>query len=306
MSITLERQANSIGAIHERHLRGEKLPPGALAKVIHLLPEEEQGIARDIVASAQSPFWAKHGPFRWGLSPVRNFNRVVDLLPVREQFAAFADVKEGDLVVDLGAGSVDMARYFTGCRVAGYVAIDSSPLIEPRARMQLERLGYNPRVLIHDLARGLPRELNTIISELAPNRVNYLSNWAITYLPAADFVMVVGDCFNSEISHGVETVLSFNMLTNGKFDTGVLKTHFRQEIVPQQKRSLRGGVRLVGAALSLPSIIRFGRELPEAMPVWYPDEIVAILTDRGFEVVDIDSSLLWGQSTAMKVRKKVA
>lgn len=304
-TISAERAANSLTALHQKHLSSEQLPTGSLAKIIHLLPEEEQRSARWKFKDAQPQFWGKWGSFRGGLSFV-NFNDVVDLLPVRAQFADFVDAKKGDLIVDLGSGTADMAKHFKAQKLAGYVAIDNNPMLEEHARRKLVYLGYHPHTIVHDLSMGLPAALTTIISEAEPAKVNYISNWAMTYLPAKEFLTLAEACFDPKSNHGVEITLSFNMITNGSFDPEVLRDNFRREVVPQHKKSLTGLYRLIKARLATPKMVAFGKELPEIVPVWYPEEIRDILQGRGFEVVLEDQSLLWGQSTAIKVQKKVA
>lgn len=306
--IEADRQFNSPVTLHQRLLANEQLSIGQLTKILHLLPYERRVEARATIKAAQPAFWQEWSSFRGSLDYDRepNFYHVVGRLPLLRQYTDFINPRPGDFIVDLAGGSAAMAACFDKSQIAGYLTIDSNPLVQDKAREHLERLGFRTsHVIEHDLSEGLPAGLTDRIAAIGPERVRYISNWGITYFDVESMTRLMQVCLDPEINCGIPSTLDFNMLTNGKFDPKVLRTRFMSEIVPQHLRALQ--VRpLIRAFRALPSIIRFGKELPQIVPIWYPEEIKEMLSERGIEVTREDPTLLWGQSTAMQVQRKVA
>lgn len=307
--IEAERQVNSPLALHQRFLAGdEQLSAGQLTKIVHLLPREHQIEAIATIRTAQSAFWQEWSAFRGGLDydGEPNFYHVVGRLPVLGQYAGFIDPRPGDVIVDLAGGSAAMAAYFDKSRIAGYITIDSNPLVQKKAREHLSRLGHpTDHVIEHDLTQGLPDGLKDRIAAVSPLRARFISNWGTGYFPIEPMARLYLACLDFETVLGIPSTVDFNILTNGKFDPEVLRKNFIKEVVPQhlmtlQIRSLFRAFRAMGP------IIKFGRELPMVAPIWYREEIKELLTERGLEVIREDATLLWGQSTAMQVQRKVA
>lgn len=299
------RGENSVYRLHQRYQQGEILRPGPLAKIVHLLDEQERYSARQTIAQAQAEYWERWSSFRCGLEdeghPV--FDHVVSLLPVRKQFADFVGVEPGDLVVDLMGGTANMARHLRRFKPIGYVNIDSNPQVLERAQKVLASSGIeNHHTVIHDLAQGLPDILSEVISNSRPGHIRYISNWGITYLDAQRMGNLIARCLDPEINKDIPASLSLNMITEGSFDPEVLSRNFKKEIVPQNLIRLWRIPRLKKARIAQPTIVEFGKTLKEVVPIWYPEEIRKLLAERGFEVIWEDRTLLWGQSTAMEIQ----
>lgn len=306
-TVELTRQTNNLDVLYQRYQKADQqLAAGSLTKILHLLPEDQQGPTRAAIRAAQQDFWQVWTPFRGGLEhdSQPNFYHVVGRLPVLSQFRDFIDPQSGDLIVDLAGGSAAMAAYFDSNQfgIAGYVNIDSNPLVQDKAKHHLLRLGHSAgHVIHHDLADGLPESLGRIIAQVDPFRVRYISNWGISYLDVKSMTGLIKACLDPDVNHGIPSTLDFNMLTNGRFDPKVLAVRFMLEVMPQHL--LKGQlVPLLRAFRAMPTIIRFGKALPGVAPIWYPEEIRTILADRGLTVT-AEAPLLWGQSTAIKVQR---
>lgn len=293
-----ERAQNSLLVLqaHLAHLGDASLNWGQIAKILHLFPEAEKDTRRIKIQSVQQQYWEKWGNFRCNLSGYGppNFEDVVKLIGVREQFADFVGLQSGDTVIDLMAGSGQMAPYFL--RTSGYIGIDSNLKLQGDIETRFTSLPIKQRFIFHDLSEGLPVDnLGRGLAEFPGGRNRFTSMWGITYLDAEQFLRLVGECLEFPNS----TDLSFCMITDGSFDPKVLRNKFIKEVVP--KMIVRAKFRpLVRAMRAIPNMIRFGNTFKEVMPLWYPEEITELLTNNGFNV-EADSTLLWGQSTAIKV-----
>lgn len=301
------RQLGYASDLLASHLTPEKrreLSFGQQAKILHLIDSKEREALAPGIEAAKREFWARWIRFRCGLpdegQPV--FDDVVNMLPVRGQFAQFIDPQPGDLVVDLMGGSANMAKYVAERQpdLAGYVVLDSNGFALERAQKQLKKVDVPNKVVEkYDLSKGLPPHLPDLIGKINPKRVRYVSNWGMTYVAADDFLHLVAGCFDQEVNGGLPSVLDFNMITDGNFDPHVLAERFKPVAI-KAALSLQW-VALSRANSAKPLIQQFGRELPGVEPIWYPEETQELLRKGGYVVERMDTNLLWGQSTAMKV-----
>lgn len=293
---------------------------GQQTKILHLLDPQEREALVPGIEVAKAEFWKKWIRFRCGLPdegpPV--FDDVVNMLPVREQFTEFIDPRPGDLIIDLMGGSANMARYIAQRepRIAGYIVIDNNDFALERAQRQLSKVNMphagagavkNKDTEHYDLSKGLPPDLTDLIGKIVPTRVHYVSNWGMTYVAADDFLRLVGECFDPNKNGGLPSVLDFNMITEGSFNPQVLAEKFRKEVVPHAlwpPWHLRIGD-LRRAKKATPEIQEFGRELPLVEPIWFPEEMQTLLKEQGFIIERRNDTLLWGQSTAMKISGKI-
>lgn len=303
--IESDRERNSLAHLHRHHSEGGKLSPGQTTKILHLLPYEDKIAAMATIHEAQAAFWRQWSAFRGGLEDHRepNFYHVVGPLGALRQYANFIDPKAGDLIIDLAGGSAAMADYFDKRTIAGYVTIDSNPSAYPKALEHLRRLGHPLRhVIEHDLTKGLPDQVGDIIHRVKPKRVRYISNWGTSYFDHESRTGLTEDCLDQDRNSGIPVTLDFNMLAEGKFNPEVLKKIF---IRTMGTLAMKGDfLRVYRGFRALSQIKRFGRELPEIVPLWYPDEIKDALDQTGFEVVREDSTILAGQSVAMEIGRK--
>jgi len=326
---TQQRKANSVETLLTLHFKEPgSLTVGQLAKIAHCLPAEQGSEIRRKLSEAGETFWIEWQKFRCGVtnegdptpSDEPNFYHVVDLLPVIPQFAHFAvsgmrerqkNNKANVTVLDLMGGTAPIAKHLAKrVNIAEYVLIDGNPRIEKEAKRQLEALSIpSSQVIVHDLSEGLPPSLSERMDQAKRNNGNtqtellVVSNWGLTYLTGKDFLRVMNECFDPNFNNGIPTTVAFNMLTDGGFDPEVLEQHFKREIVP--KHILTGKFKaLKRAKVSVPEIKRFGRQVREVVPIWYPSEIKDLLEQDNFTVDQVNSSLLWGQSTAVRVTGK--
>lgn len=318
-----QRLANGIDNLTKRYIDGERLFPGQMAKILHLLPPFDQRNAEKEIIRAGSAFWAKWSEFRCGVNnegvathpDEPNFYHVVGLLPVVQQFSNFA-VKDADknnpaIVVDLMGGTGNMAHQIAKRRtLAGYILVDGNHRIEKVAEQNLTNLNLpNSSVIIHDLTYGLPERLGENIAQIkkdygdTPLNLIFVSNWGLTYLPLEPMMRVIEQSFDPNINAGLKTSLALNMLSDGGFDPEVLNRRFGREIVPRKLFTCQIKA-LKRARAAKPHIVEFGKELPTAVPIWYPKEITKPLTDLGFNVSDVNGSILWNQCTAIRVTGK--
>jgi hypothetical protein len=296
---------SGIKSLIEAYYGGSPLPLGQIAKIIHLLPNEDQLRYREEITEAQKSFWCKWTDFRCGLKEP-NFDSVVGLLPVRREFAKFMNHQKRDLIVDLAGGSAAQAPYIWGRKKGlGYIVIDSNPLIEDKARRTLTDLGIeNSDFILHDLSKGLPRErLATLITSTLPERIHYTSMWGISYLEAPQLQHLITECLDPENNQGKESVLNFCMITEGKFDPHVLNHKFKTRIVPWRVVTLRlSSLKMAKAAI--PEMMVFGHEIAQIMPIWTAEEIESILEEGGHKITDRNSSMMWRQAAAFKIASK--
>lgn len=299
------RASNTLPEIETRLHSGETLTIGSSAKILHLV--KDPFLRNDLrleILSAQSAYWQNWYQFR--CSPAGegkpNFDDVLSLLPVRREFTEFVKLQNKTLVVDLMAGSANMAPYFkeTG-KLAGYIGIDSNHLIEDAARRRLSKLKINNGgFILHDLSLGLPESrLSSFTNEINPDTVQFTSMWGITYLDAERFVALAKQCLELNIGKSADPTLSFCMITDGSFDPQVLRKKFIKEIFPRELLKLHFKP-LIRAIKAIPQMMEFGRTFREVSPIWYPDEIVKLLEEGGMHIDNVDGNLLWGQSTAIK------
>ncbi len=307
MAVAAEiRRENSIPRLCDRYTQGEILQPGLLAKIVHEMDKQGKESARAFIEQVQAGFWEQWGLFRCGLTdeghPV--FDHVVDLLPVRDQFADFIGVKPGDLLVDLMGGPASMARHLRRFSPAGYVNIDGNPAVAERARKVLARSNIeNYLVAVYDLSQGLPDILSDVISETRPTNIRYISNWGITYLDAERMGDLIDQCLDPQTNKDINATVCVNMITDGSFNPEVLSENFRREIVPYNLIRPWRIPRLKRARVAQPMIVEFGKTLKDVVPIWYPEEVQELLAGRGFTVTRVDRTLLWGQSTAMEIQR---
>jgi hypothetical protein len=181
------------------------------------------------------------------------------------------------------------------------VSIDSNADVARDAEAQLARSRIPfTRVLTHDLAEGLPDALFEILRKSRPERVRYISSWGISYLDLDALTRLLRQCLDAGGHGGAPRTVDLNMITEGRFDPEVLRRHFIRDIVPVLL--LRGQVRsLVRALRALPEMRRFGETFQQVVPIWQPDELRTQLEERGFRFVRADHTLLWGQSTALRI-----
>lgn len=302
------RQSNTLPLIVERYKAGKILSAGDSAKVLHLVEDPVRRVQlRKEILEAQKTYWRNWWEFR--CMPAGkgnpNFDDVVRLLPVRREFAHFVDPQDNTLLIDLMAGSANMAPYFQETKkLAGYIGIDSNDLIEEVARGRLARSGIKRAgFILHDLSQGLPEDkLSKEVHGENPDPVQYASMWGITYLDAERFTDLVKQCLGSKFNEGRGAIpdLSFCMITDGRFDPQVLRKKFMGEIFPRELKGLHFS-RLIRAMRALPQMKKFGDSFREVSPIWYPNEIGNLLEKVGLHIDKIDDTLLWGQSTAIKV-----
>lgn len=304
--IVSKRFNNTLPEIETRFRNGETLEAGNIAKVLHFVENpNEKAQLRSKILKAQGAYWKDWWEFRClpAGDGKPNFDDVVRLLPVRREFANFTNLQDDTLVVDLMAGSANMAPYFqeTG-KLAGYTGVDSNGLIEGIASRRLSKLGIkNSRFILHDLSEGLPEsELSSDTNEVSPKGVQFASMWGITYLDAERFTTLVEQCLESNLGKGVDPELSFCMITDGSFDPKVLRKRFMKEIFPRELSRLHFRP-LIRAIKAIPQMMEFGKTFREVSPIWYPEEIVGLLDKAGVKIDKVDDTLLWGQSTAIKV-----
>ncbi|MCL4366098.1 class I SAM-dependent methyltransferase [Patescibacteria group bacterium] len=306
IGLAAKRLNNTLPEIEARFRNGEALNAGNVAKVLHLIEDHsKKDQLRLKILETQGAYWRDWWEFRClpAGEGKPNFDDIVRLLPVRREFANFVNLQDDTLVVDLMAGSANMAPYFqeTG-KLAGYVGIDSNNLIEGIARRRLSKLGIkNAGFILHDLSEGLPEpELFSNTSEVNSKTVQYASMWGISYLDAERFTDLVDQCLRLNVGRGVDPKLSFCMITDGSFDPQVLRKRFMKEIFPRELSRLHFKP-LIRAIKAIPQMMEFGKTFREVSPVWYPEEIIGLLDKAGVQVDRVDDTLLWGQSTAIKV-----
>lgn len=290
-----------INELMERNARGEPLSWGHKAKILHRLPEAERGPLRAEILTHQERFWLEWTDFRMAHfeDTQPNFYHVVGLTPVQQQFATFVDPQAGDLIVDLMGGCANMADHVAGAGLAGWFSIDQNPRIRERASARLAAAKLQGEAICHNLANGLPEGFRDRIAALSPRRVHWISNWGVTYLDVERFLALLSECLDPALP-GEPPVLDLNMITEGRFNRDVLTDHFTKEIVPQ---NLLHPIRLRRAFSALQRLRIFAEAFQHVSPIWFPDELTSILQEAGFVVERQDSTLLWGQCTAMRIRR---
>lgn len=312
MAVTAElpTRPGTLVELEQQYTDGKPLNAGSMAKVLHTIPDQTQREElRGEISEAQRKYWAEWSDFR--SKPAswvsKRFENIVKLLGVREDFAKFLQIQPGTLVVDLMAGSGQMAPYYQEAGrkdgMTGYLGVDNNPITETIANQRLARLGIpHWGFLLQDLAReGLPNaQVGQLAAEAQPSQVQFASMWGLTYLDGEKMTQLVGQCLETQSVTGVETSLAVCMITDGKFDPEVLKNRFKGEIAPREMLQLHFA-ELFGAIRSIKPMMEFGRTFKDVSPIWYPDEIGDLMIHAGLHVAEVDSTLMWGQSTAMKI-----
>lgn len=299
----------TVDILYDRHLRHDILTPGQYAKILHCIDDPEQVESlRSHIASEQAKFWNRWGAWR-GRHPdhwLPGFHSIQTLLPTYPQLAEFIDPQEGDLIVDYMSGYAPVAEHIAARndKIAGYIGIDGYGPVVQSAQTHLASLGIpNTGAYEHNFYDGvLPDRLEEQVASVSPKRLTNLSNWGLSYLDMITLENVLNAGFDMGEDLGVETTFVINMLTDGKFDRNVLAQKFKEEIVPENRE--RGNWSgLVRAGLALPAMKQFGREIEKTgvLAIWTPDEYEQLLSERGFQVIEKDDTVLWGQSTAIRI-----
>ena len=310
----------TVEQLNQRYLQGETLHPGQLAKILHVLSRNEADYYRKIISQRQAEFWQKWAPFRE--SPAGTTDEYGNAIPVfedvmkvlggvREQFAKAVSPKEGEFIVDLMGGSAQMAEPIMDAMwerdtLAGYASIDGNEFAVNKAEITLQSLPIPQHIphysLLHDLGQGtLPEGLEGLVTKANPTAIRFISSWGISYLDMERLTRLVDSCY--ALVPDVPAMVDILMLTGGKFDRNVLTRRFLTNIVP--KNALAGNFGELGMAMmALPHMRKFGEEIAEVNPIWTPDEIRVELEERGYMTEIVDDNILWGQSTAMRIKEK--
>lgn len=296
-------------ALYERYLQNENLTPGQYAKILHQIDDEGQVEALRVhIAAEQAKFWNRWGSWR-GRHPdhwLPGFHSIQTLLPTYPQLADFINPQEGDLIIDYMSGYAPVAEHVMARTngIAGYIGIDGYEPVVRTARTHLASLGIqNTGAYEHNFYDGsLPDGLEEQVASVSPRRLINFSNWGLSYLDMNTLETVLTAGFDMGEDLGVETTFVINMLTDGKFDRSKLAQRFKEEIVPENRQ--RGNWSgLVRAGIALPSMKQFGKEIEQTgvLAIWTPGEYEELLGERGFQIIERDDSVLWGQSTALRI-----
>lgn len=295
----------------ELHDQGRGLTITEKTKIHHKVsPATQKQI--EIEAAAVIPLrWEQVSPFRHGLrgngSP--SFYDVYGLLGADRLVAQKLNLQEGDLVIDLGGGSAPLLESLVEqspqwAKDGAYVDIDGSFSALEIAKTRVDRhdgLGnISVELIKHDFSEPFPvEEIVKIAKKNKAKRIIQIANFSITYAPVEwqerhlNGIDVVGE----QLEIPAEKYI--HMLADGKFQVGALMRHFFMEIIPNclvngKVREARLGLR------ALPSMARFGKEIPEFAALWSVDDLKETHEARGRRVTIVQETL-WKQGVLLKI-----
>jgi hypothetical protein len=280
---------------------------GTLGEQLRLLGDEDTPQRQLVVQQARreyAAFWKKWYPFRSAESGdihghsfwhvVDPIDRDIDPDGVQGQFIKFCRLNPGTLVVDLTTGAHPamlevLLRNLPS--LAGYVV--AGPFSAP-AQSNLHQI-----TLAEYLSWGLWDPLPTAqIAEIARKhkaaKIVMLSYWGATYLPAREIRAWVASALT------LADAVYINMPTVGKFRSEVMRRHYLPHLF---KLLLIGRISpavILRALAALPTMVRFGDDLADFMPVWTMDELRLALYGL-CQVNRIRSEIMWDQAMFMEL-----
>lgn len=245
---------------------------------------------------AHAAFWAKWA--RWRLSSEGakggSFNNIVAMFGIENRLAELISPQRDEVVLDLAAGMAHMAPFLAQIAEGlSYTGIEANHLCTVRGERVLKELGLEGRMILHDLERGtLPK----ITIPSGNTGMRGVVNWGI-YFPLSAVVKLTRGIFELGARD-----LWINQMTAGKFDPDVLKRKFVPYLFQRvvMNRDLSAG-RALRAITTVPTMVRFGKELIQDFPIWPVETLDEALSKAGFRVEIVDDTMLWGQTTMMVI-----
>jgi hypothetical protein len=284
----------------------------SLGEQLKRLDNEDTEQRRLLVNQARqkhAEFWQKWYPFRCTQSGDENghaFWHVVDLIDrhldpegTRGLFAKFMQPGPGTLVVDVAAGARPcMLEILIGTMpsLARYVAIESAAN-GSYVRKNFQESPHNGlfEMVAWDFWEGFPADrILEIARARKAERIITMTYWGATYLPAREIQAWV------KAASSVSDAVYINMLTHGKFQPEVLKKKYVPLLF---KLLLKGKVKLseaIRAFSAIRTMVRFGNEFAQLMPLWKAEELQDILTDIG-TISKVRQDIMWGQTAFVEL-----
>jgi hypothetical protein len=280
-----------------------------LGEQLRLLDDEDTPQRQLLVQQARqehAAFWKKWYPFRCseeGDAQGHAFWHVLDLINrnidpdgMRGMFAKFCQLNPGTLVVDLAAGprlTMLEVLLHNFPSLAGYVVMEPSSRSAPVSR--------NPQW--NGLMEFIPWDFwepmpTPSILEIANKRkatgIVMLTYWGATYLPAREIRAWVSSALS------ISNAVYINMLTLGRFQPEVLRRYYAPHLL---KLLLMGRVSpsaAVRGLMAIKTMVSFGREFAELMPLWTSDSFRLALYGT-CQVNRIQGEILWDQTMFMEL-----
>jgi hypothetical protein len=249
-------------------------------------------------------FWKKWYPFRgaergdvhghsfWHIADPVDLD--IDPDGVLGRFIKFCQLNPETLVVDLTTGAHPamlgvLLRNLPS--LAGYVV--AGPLSAP-AESNLRQIAL-AEYISWDLWGPLP---TAQIAEIARKRkaakIVMLSYWGATYLPSREIRAWISSALT------IAGAVYINMPTVGKFRSEVMRKYYIPHLLKLLLMGRISPATIFRALTALPTMVRFGDDLADFMPVWSMDALRLALYGT-CQVNRVRNEIMWDQALFMEL-----